>query len=154
HTIEALLLGALFAAIVVTAWLGREPRLVRLLPVVVFSGLVGAGIFLGYLLPMARGWNSGESWGYSLGHSAMASVSQLGWPIALLAFLGVVSLWTHRDPQGWYWASWAAVWMAVGLVLPYFVAYHPAYVFPLTLGAVVLAGRAIGLIFEGLRAQS
>jgi hypothetical protein len=38
--------------------------------------------------------------------------------------------------------------------LPLVVSYHPGYIFPLTLGVLVLAGRAVALVYEALAAQS
>jgi hypothetical protein len=151
HTLQGLVFAGLFLAILIAGRIGGNHRVNRLLLVVVASA-VGMAVFsAGYLLPLVLGWNSGETWGYSLQHSVMASISQLGWPVALLAFLGVVAVWKQKDEQSSYWAVWAVVWMGASLALPFLVSYHPGYVFPLTLGALVLAGLAISSIYEGLR---
>ena len=84
----------------------------------------------------------------------MAAVSQLGWPVALLAVLGLVGIWKSGGDQGHYWAVWALAWAAGSVILPQLVSYHPGYVFPLSLGALVLAGRAVAEIYEGLSRQN
>src|SRR5215467_6035247 len=41
-----------------------------------------------YLCPLLQGWNKGETWGYSVLHASLASIRQVGWPIASLAAVG------------------------------------------------------------------
>ncbi|MBY0521843.1 MAG: glycosyltransferase family 39 protein [Gemmataceae bacterium] len=154
HTLQGMLLGGLFLGIGVAAWRANDGRLVRLLGIVAAGGVIAAGVFVIYLLPIVRGWNGGGSWGYPVSHSVMASASQLGWPILLLALLGFLLLCRNGDALDCYWASWAAVWAGASVLLPLVVAYHPAYVFPLSLGVLVLAGRAVAQVYEGLRTQS
>ena len=92
HTFLFLLLGGLFAAILCAAVAERSPIPWRMLTVVVAAGVV-IGVFTTvYLLPLSRGWNSGETWGYSVPKAIQASVSSIGWPFVLLAPLGLVSL--------------------------------------------------------------
>jgi hypothetical protein len=153
HTLQGLLFAGLFAAIVAAGWLAGDRRVFRLLGVVLVAGLLSVAFFACYLLPLVRGWNSGATWGYSLSHSVMASVSQLGWPIALLALLGLLTMGQRDREQASYWIAWAVLWCAASIILPFFVAYHPGYVFPLTLPALVLAGQAIAAIYEALRPQ-
>lgn len=153
HTLQGLLFAGLFLAIFAAGRIAADRRVFRLLLVVAGSGLAAIIFFVCYLLPLVRGWNAGESWGYSLSHSVMASVSQLGWPIALLAFVGLLTSARGDPAQAGYWITWAALWAVAAVLLPFFVAYHPGYVFPFTLGALVLAGRAIAVIYEALRPQ-
>jgi len=154
HTVQGVLIGGLFAGILAAAWLGRDRALGwRLLPVVAGGGLIAAVLFIGHVLPLARGWNSSESWGFSLSHAVMASVSQLGWPVALLALVGAVSLWKRGSAQDGYWLAWAVIWGIGTLLLPFAVTYHPGYVFPLALGAIVLAAQAVAQIYEALHAH-
>jgi hypothetical protein len=158
HTLQAAALPVLFAAIGAAAWSARERqwdgRLLRLLPVVAVAGIVLLGVAVWHVLPLARGWNGGQTWGYSIAHAGMAAVSQLGWPVALLAALGLVGIWKSGGEQGHYWAVWALAWAASSVILPCLVSYHPGYVFPLSLGALVLAGRAVAEIYEGLHRQN
>jgi hypothetical protein len=107
-----------------------------------------------YLYPLARGWNRGEGWGSSPTHQLMASVYEIGWPVALLAALGAVSAVRLRNEQGCYWLSWAALWAFASAALPLVIVFHSAYVFPLALGVLVLAGMAAGQIYCFLRQQS
>jgi hypothetical protein len=154
HTLQGLLLGGLFTAFVATYWLARDRRLGRLVVVVVASGVPALALVVWHVLPLARSWNSGEQWGFSNVHAVMSSVSQLGWPVALLALLGAIAAWKRRGEQDGYWLVWAGVWASATLLLPLCLQYHPGYVFPLTLGAVVLAGRAIAQIYEALQRQN
>jgi hypothetical protein len=154
HTLQGGLFVGLFAAIATAAWTARDGRLLRLLGIVAGAALLTAVFVACYILPLVRGWNTGETWGYGPLHSVLASVSQLGWPIALLAALGAVSVWKANDVQAGYWGVWMVVWFAASLMLPFVVSYHPAYVFPLTLGPLVLAGRAIGQVYKGLQKQN
>jgi hypothetical protein len=153
HTLQGLLFAGLFVAILAAGWLVADRRILRLLSVVVVAGLLSVAFFAWYLLPLIRGWNSGETWGYSLSHSVMASVSQLGWPIALLALLGLLTVGRWNREQAGYWIAWSVLWATASVVLPFLVSYHPGYVFPLTLGVFVLAGQAIAVVYEALRPQ-
>ena len=48
----------------------------------------------------------------------MASIYEIGWPVALLAGLGAVGAIKMADEQGCYWLTWAALWAAASVVLP------------------------------------
>src|SRR5262249_37189039 len=139
HTLQGMALLGLFAAFGVAAWLTRDRRLARLLLVVAAGGVTALGVGVGYILPLVRGWNRGEEWGFSNAHSILASISQLGWPVALLALLGVVAALRRRGEQDGYWLVWAGLWAVATVLMPFVVAYHPGYVFPLTLGVLVFA---------------
>jgi hypothetical protein len=158
HTLQAATLPILFVAVLAAAWSVTDhcwdSSLLRLLPVVavMLIGAVAAGFW--YVLPLARGWNAGGTWGYGIGHSVMAAVSQFGWPMALLAVLGLVGVWKNGGSQGHYWAVWGVAWAVSSVLLPLVVTYHPGYVFPLSLGALVLVGRAVAEIYEGLKRQN
>jgi hypothetical protein len=154
HTLQGLVFGGLFLAILAAAWLGNNWRLVQMLGVVLAGGLVATAVVVWHVLPLAHGWNAGEEWGFGNWHSVMASVSQLGWPITLLALLGTLTAWKRGTEQDGYWLTWTALWAGCTLLLPVFVVYHPGYVFPLALGVLVLAGRAIAQIYDSLRIQN
>jgi hypothetical protein len=115
---------------------------------------LAGGFLVFYLLPRVRGWNAGEGWGAGAGHSLLASIYELGWPVALMAGFGAISVVRQRDAQGWYWLAWAGLWAAASMILPLIVVYHPAYVFPLTLGAIVLAGYGAGQVYSHLHRQT
>jgi len=125
HTVEAVLFGGLVLGIGVAAWRAKDTRMLRLLGVVGAGSLFAAGVFVFYVLPLVRGWNNNEAWGFSSAHSVISSVSQFGWPIVLLALLGALSVWKNGGVQEWYWLSWAAVWAAGCLLLPFVLTYHP-----------------------------
>jgi hypothetical protein len=152
QTVLGLLFAGLFVAIVAAGWAaGDFAAARRLLPVLIGAGFVALVFFVVYLLPLMRGWNAGETWGYGLGHSLAAAVSQLGWPIALLALVGAALAVQAGGPANWYWLSWTAVWAGVTLVIPLVAIYHPAYAFPFSLGVLVLAARAVVLVAESLQ---
>ncbi|MCA1561233.1 MAG: hypothetical protein LC753_09925, partial [Acidobacteria bacterium] len=151
HTLMVILLGVLFVAVLAAAVRER-----RTLPPTFFSVAVSAGVvflcFLWwYLRPILAGWNQEEAWGYGMIHSAMASVNMLGWPVVLMVCLG--SLLAIRSAGGvqYYWLVATIGFAAATLLLPALLVYHPEYVFPLTLGPLVLAGYAIAVVFEALR---
>lgn len=154
HTIQGMVLVGLFAGFFVAAWIARERRMTRLVFVAVGGSAAALAVAVGHVLPLARGWNSDAEWGFGNAHSILASVSQLGWPVALLALLGAVSAWKRRGEQDGYWLAWAGLWAGAIVALPFAIPYHPGYVFPLSLAAVVLAGRTVAQIYEGLRLQN
>jgi hypothetical protein len=154
HTLQGVVLAGLFAGFLSAAWSGRQPLPWARLNVVVVAGVLAGCFMLFFLLPRISGWNSGEGWGASPFHSLLASIYELGWPVALLAGLGAISVIRSRDGQGYYWLAWAGVWAMASVVFPLIVVYHSAYVFPLTLGAIVLAGYAAAQIYGHLRRQS
>jgi len=113
------------------------------------------GVFaLIYLVPLMRGWNGSEGWGYSPGHAALAAINQIGWPVALLALLGVVCVLEKSQEQGWYWMVWVGLWAGASIVLPVIVVFHPAYLFPFSPGVISLAGIAAGRIYESLSPEA
>jgi hypothetical protein len=115
------------------------------------AAAVLAVFFLLYLRPLLRGWNQGESWGYSPLHAILASIVSIGWPTALLSALGCVLMARQRTAQNWYWLACMMGWIGASVSLPAVVSYHPGYVFPLTLGVLVVAAYATGFIYELLR---
>jgi hypothetical protein len=153
HTIQGLALGGLFAGILLAARVRRQPLPRAQLCVVLGTAILAAG-FLGLaLLSLGRGWNAGQGWGASPIASLLAAVYEVGWPVILLAGLGAVLALRQADGAGAYWLAWAGLWVAAGLVLPLLVVYHAAYLFPLSLGVMVLAGYAAGHIHGCLRSQ-
>ncbi|MFL5242855.1 MAG: hypothetical protein ACJ8FY_12160 [Gemmataceae bacterium] len=150
HTLQGVALGGLFGSMLLATLACRQPVPRGPLFVVAGAGAVAGGFLVLYLLPRVRGWNAGEGWGAGAGHSLLASIYELGWPVTLLAGFGAVSVVRQRDNQAWYWLTWAVLWAAASLLLPFVVVYHPAYVFPLTLGAIVLAGYGGGQIYTHL----
>jgi 4-amino-4-deoxy-L-arabinose transferase-like glycosyltransferase len=154
HTLQGVILVGLFAGLVVAACVRRQPLPWFQLKYVAATGVIVLGMVAFYLYPLARGWNGREGWGSSPLHQLMASVYEIGWPVALLAGLGAVSAVKFADEQGCYWLTWAVLWVVASIVLPCVIVFHSAYVFPLALGVIVLAGCAAGQIYAYLRQQS
>ena len=152
HTILVLLLPGLFIGVCAAAWCERRPLPWRVLLVLVVCGLATLGLLVIFLLPLASGWNAGDStWGYSPARSMLGSVNVIGWPVFLLAGLGAVRLICRHPSQGGYWLTWAATFVGAGATLPLFVVYHPGYVFPLSTGMIVLAGCAVAGLTDAPR---
>jgi len=107
-----------------------------------------------YLRPLLQGWNQREAWGYSVLHASMASIAQVGWPIASLTGVGGVLMLGERTAQSWYWLICLVGWLIVSLALPVAVIYQPAYVFPFALSALVVAAYAITYVSDRLRQRS
>jgi hypothetical protein len=161
HTILLLLMPGLLAAMLFLAWRGKDRGLLPLAGVAALALVVVAGLYAWHTRPLLAGWNKTETWSYSPLKSLVASVSKLGWPVALLAGLGaVVVVAGSRDAssaqreQDWYWLLWGSFWLAGCLVLPLLLKHHPAYSFPLTLGVLVLAGRGVCHVYQHLAERS
>jgi Dolichyl-phosphate-mannose-protein mannosyltransferase len=155
HTLQGMLFAGLFGAIAMAAVVQKRDRGWKLLIVVGAAGLLAGAFFLLYLYPLARGWNAaGTWWGYDVTHSVLAAINQLGWPIALFALVGTIDFIVVRNSQGCYWVTWASLWGSATVLLPLFVTYHPAYVFPLATSVLVLAGALIGRVFDFFERKS
>ena len=154
HTLMGTLLPITFAALMLGAHAERRPIPKHV--IVVFAvTLIGLIIFFAfYLKPLLIGWNTGATWGYGMLHSSLASVYMVGWPVALLSTVGFLMLLHDRSTQNWYWMTTALGWALATVVFPLLVACHPAYLFPLSISIVVLAGCAIGRVYEELRSKS
>jgi len=147
HLLLAGLFAGLFAVAILAPSATRKER-IHLASVVVGFGIAVALLAYFYLLPLVRGWNAGVDWGYSLPRALLGGVNQLGVPTALLAALGAVLMLAGKHPLRWFWAVWAAGWLASLVVLPKVLAFHPGYSFLFLFGPVVLAGYAVGAIAE------
>jgi predicted membrane-bound mannosyltransferase len=151
HTLTALVLVGVLVALVAVAQAAQHPLPRRLFVAVGVACLAVAGFTAFYLAPLLRGWNSGVSWGASPLHSLLASLSQVGWPVALLAGVGGVLAWKADREQGRYWVTFAGLWVFASLALPLVLSYHSAYHVPLSLGVFVLAGITVVHVGESLR---
>ncbi len=154
HTLLAVLWGGLFLGYFAAAYITADVQLRRWAWWTVFGAISLVAGSAAYIVPLATGWNTGETWGYGPVASLLAAVSQLGWPIAMLAGVGIIAACRGSSEQDWYWLVWGAVWVSSAVILPCIVMYHPGYIFPMSLGILTLAGRGIARIYEGLRLQS
>lgn len=154
HTLMLVLFPILFACIFSGYLADRKfmPASVFL----VFAGFAAllAGAYLVYLQPLLGGWNAGETWGYGVVHAALASIVMIGWPTAVLAAFGGLIMMNESGGQNWYWIVGFVSWVLATIFLPVIVSYHSAYVFPLALPAMVLAGKGIGTVYEKLKGES
>jgi hypothetical protein len=148
HTLTIVVLGGLVVIPVAAARLGRQPIHWRSVSVAGVGVAVAAGVLLVYLLPLLRGWNSSGAWGYGVLRSVLGAVQVVGWPVFLLACLGVADVVARRDVAGLYWLGWGLLWLGMVLTLPLVVVFHPDYVFPLAPGVFVLAGLGVGRGYE------
>lgn len=153
HTVSLVLYPALCVGLIAVRRARRVPvtRGTRL--VLVVTGVALLALFLLYLWPLLQGWNQAAPWGYSVGHAVLASINLLGWPVSLLAGLGLVLMFTAGDAQRWYWLCALAAWAAVTVAAPLVVSYHAWYAFPLALPGLVLAGYAVSDIYSRIRPQ-
>ncbi|QJX00377.1 hypothetical protein FTUN_8006 [Frigoriglobus tundricola] len=150
HTVTAALTGVIGVG---TLAAGRACRCspVRLL-VPLCVAAVSLGVFyVIYLRPLLAGWNSDAQWGYTSTRALLSAVNMLSWPVALLGGAGFVLLAADRTRENWYWVTVALGWLGAAAVLPRVIAFHPAYVVPFALGALVPAGHAVGRIYTALR---
>ncbi len=143
------LLSCLLAGIVLAA-AGRKDAMPRLsIPIGVLSLCLALSILVFYLLPLVRGWNGGETVGLSESKRNLLSlVNWTGYSTVILALVGGAILLVQRPEQGRYWSVFPVTIFAMTAVLPLFVVYWFPYTFPLSIGTLVLAGYAIGSIFE------
>jgi hypothetical protein len=153
HILISILVGIILIGIVAGTYAERQPLPKNVIAVFLLTGILVAIFGVFYLKPLVSGWNSGAAWGYGVMHSILASIYALGWSVALLAALGFVLLMRDRNAQNWYWITCALGWAAATAALPLIVVYNPAYVFPLAIPIFVLAGCAVGTIYDCLRTK-
>jgi hypothetical protein len=147
HTITLLLLPVMMVAILGAIYLEDRKLHWPILAVFGLTAVLDALLYLLYLRPLLQGWNKGADW-YTVGHSVLASVNMLGWVVSLLAPLGVGLIWFRERGQAWYWTVSGAGWVGAALVLPIVMSYHPAYVFPMALAAIVPAAYGVASTYE------
>lgn len=151
HTLMVVLFPMIFMGIVAGSYAERKPVPKGIWLVFLITTVLVAVFFGSYVMPLLHGWNQGQSWGYSVVHSVLASIDMVGWPIALLAAVGLLLMLYGRSAKNWYWVTCFSGWAVATIMLPVFVIYQPAYVFPLALSVLVLAGYVIARVYEYLR---
>ena len=154
QTLQGVMIGGLFVGIVAGYLAKKESLPWKMLAVIVGTGVLALLFLVFYLLPLIKGWNQGEQWGYSSSRSLLASVSQIGWPVVVLAVPGAVALWVRNRAQALYWLVFVTIWGVSSVLFPRLVTYHPAYAFPQALSVVVLAGSLLGTIHDSLKERS
>jgi uncharacterized membrane protein len=126
----------------------------RVLLVFVAAAVVVTAIYLVYLRPLLRGWNENATWSYSIPHAVLASINMLGWPLSLLAGVGLIIMVVRRSGQNWFWALCMCGWLGATVALPLVTSYHAEYVFPMALAGIVPAAHLIGVVYARLRPLS
>jgi hypothetical protein len=154
HTLQCVILAGLFVGILGGAVLGRQPIPWRPLAIILATGTAALLFVVLFLLPQLKGWNEGELWGYSPLRSLLGAVSQLGWPVVVLAVLGAFCLVKDNPAQGAYWLTFAGTWAGASLVFPLVITHALPYVFPQALSVVVLAGYFVAVVFAALQVRS
>ncbi len=150
-TVAALLLAVGGLGLVAVVRSDRPPTKVML---AYLAGVVAVvAVVLFYVLPLTRGWNAQQR-GYSLAHAVFASVNMLGWPVSVLAGIGVLYMLARRTSQDLYWLTAILGWGGTTLVLPKLLPYHPGYAFPLAFCALISAAVTVGCLYETLVARS
>lgn len=149
HTLLAILLVGIFVAFLASAWAGQDRRLARLAWIAPVAGLVVLAVFVAYVLPLARGWNAGETFGQSAAQSVLSALALLGWPVALLSGVGACLALRRPTATDAYWLAWLGFFGAAVIGLPLVVQHHGEYTFLFTFAALVPAGRAVAH-FAGL----
>lgn len=154
HTLLIGLLAVIGVAMVIGMRVdGRWPT-VKMGIAYAIPAFVAVIVVAWYVLPFLRDWNAGEQWGYSIVHSVKASIAMVGWGVILLAAMGAVLMLIHGGGTNWYWLTGAMAWLGASLILPKVLVYAPAYVFPLALPVFVLAGYAVGCVYEWIARES
>lgn len=149
HSIQGTLLICLLAGIVLAA-AGRNDAMPRFsIPIGVLSLCLALSVLVFYLLPLGRGWNGGIPVGpkESL-RNLLSLVNWTGVSTVILALVGAAILLRQRPEQARYWAVFPVTVFAMMALLPLFVVIWFPYAFPMSIGTLVLAGCAIGSIFE------
>lgn len=154
HTAMAVLLPMVFSAIVSGWYADRKPVPRAVLTVFSMAAVVMTLLFIFHVLPLMRGWNQGETWGYSTAHAVLGAVVMIGWPVVLLTAIGTLLMFSERNAQNWYWITCLFGFATGTIVFPSVTAFHMAYLFPLALAVLVVAGFAIGTIYTRLREKS
>jgi hypothetical protein len=154
HTLLGLLFAGLFVALLAASRAGQEERLRRLAWIAPAAGAIVAVAFVIWLLPLARSWNEGATFGSTPARSVLTATSLLGWPVAVLAGLGICLMARNPTPTDAYWLAWTAC-LALGVMtLPVVLVYHSEYTFLFAFAALVPAGKAVARIGDLLRLRS
>lgn len=151
HAVQGVLLGTLITGVLAGAWAERKRPEGGVLAVLGGAVVVGLLYLALYLVPLVKGWNQGSGWGYSTPHAVLAAASSIGFPLALMVPVGALVLWAMRTPVSWYWLACSLSWVAVVVLLPNAVVYHPPYAFPLEVTAFVLVGALFGQVYTALK---
>ena len=119
HALTGLVWGIVLAGIL-AAWImeRRFPPLGLVAVLIAFS-LLFMGFAVLYIVPLASGWNTSVSWGYSPQHAVLAMVNMLGFSVALFAALGgLLALTKFRNSDDAFWVTVSLGCGVCVLILP------------------------------------
>jgi 4-amino-4-deoxy-L-arabinose transferase-like glycosyltransferase len=150
HTVTAALVPALALGTFVSRHTTRVVPRAAMAAWTIGTVAVAAWLVM-YVRPILAGWNQGVTWAYSPVHAMMAAVNMLGWPVSLVAGLGVVLMVEDRWELRWYWLSCLAAWAATVIALPLAMTYQPWYAFPTALSVLVCAAYAVDHVYDRIR---
>ena len=100
-----------------------------------------------WVLPLSLRWNAWAV-GNTSTRAVMATVGSLGPHLIILSGLGVYGIARYYPRQVPLWVASLGTLLAVVLVLPRYLVYRQAYVFPLEAAVVLLAGIGTALVLE------
>ncbi|MBK8015020.1 MAG: glycosyltransferase family 39 protein [Deltaproteobacteria bacterium] len=128
---------------------GRTQRRLELLMVVAALILAGTMAVV-YVWPLARSWNLGGT-GASPSHLMLAIVGSVGWPVIILSCVGLLAIASRDRTTLPFWGLGLGALLVTGLVLPAWIVFRHAYLFPLEVILILLAGFGVGLIYDSVR---
>jgi hypothetical protein len=154
HSFLVVLLPLVFFAVCAGVYAHKQPVPRSVWFIFAIAAAIMVSFFTLYVRPLLHGWNEGEAWGYSAIHAVFASIVMIGWPIALMAVVGLALMLRERTAQNWYWLVCFLGWVGATVTLPFVVPYHAEYVFPLALSGLVVAAYGIAVIYDLLRIRA
>jgi hypothetical protein len=151
HTIAGAVFGVLILGGVVAAVGGKWRPMI-----VAGAGALVAGAGLALVILPVIGAKAGlTSWtGLTSAHAVLGAVTQVSWPVCLLALPGAIILWRRDRARAAFWVGAACVWAGMAVTLPAILPYHSAYVFPFALPMFVLAASAVAEAAATVRASA
>lgn len=155
HALVGVVFGGMVGAILLARILRAGSPSNRPLWIALAGCAIAAAFAIFYVYPLGREKAMGVSWtGYSMPRAVMSGVSQVSWPVLVLAAPGAILLWRRDRAQAIFWIVQAAFWLGALIVLPLLVPFHSAYVFALTLPVFLLAGVTIGELANAITTRS
>ena len=153
HTVWTAMLGATLIAFAAALLVDRRTVSRRML-LAVLAGPVLIAPWIIHIWPRVSAWNVAATWGYSPIRSVLAAVSQLSWPVALLAAVGFAWGLGRRSGLMAYWVVLAVMALLGIALMPLAVVYQPHYGFLLVFPFVVLAAMGAEAIRRSLWAAA
>ncbi len=155
HTLTAVSFALVVMAIIAASVVERRPVPRAALGALIAGGVVLAAFAGAYILPLLRGWNSAETFGFSAGHALVSMLRMFEWPLLLwIVAGGLLALVRYREAINTYWLVCSVGCVGACLCLPCVFVYHGSYLFPMCLGPLVLAGFALATVHEAIRKHS